>query len=139
MRGFFTNPSRADDCFIPFSSGLRLVAHVSGTVTSKYGTVKPNWIVDDPNSVTANGNVLTFTKSGSCIFYLVCTQNSYANLGTEDWVYVTFGGNTIKCIDIPSIHEVSTGEQITEVAIHDAHGVGVYNNSVIGYAYIYMA
>lgn len=26
MRGFYTNPSRADDSFVPFSSGIKLIA-----------------------------------------------------------------------------------------------------------------
>lgn len=26
VRGFYTNPSRADDCFVPFKSGIKLIA-----------------------------------------------------------------------------------------------------------------
>lgn len=36
VRGFFTNPSRADDCFIPFSSIQQILYHIKTVDTSGY-------------------------------------------------------------------------------------------------------
>ena len=64
MRGFFTNPSRADDSFIPFSTGITTV------YSSNY------------NHFTSAGNHNINVNVPAGISYIITTVSSYDSSGT---------------------------------------------------------
>lgn len=65
MRGFFTNPSRADDSFVPFSSGVNEIAfgwngsNFGGGIIKKDGTTLGGYVYAN----TINGNYISLNVS----------------------------------------------------------------------------
>lgn len=65
VRGFFTNPSKADDSFIPFKSGVNLSAVTNGyiaegqsyTFTKDYDFILIVWVIY-PITVTTDAELL---------------------------------------------------------------------------------
>lgn len=76
MRGFYTNPSRADDCFIPFKSGVNFK-----TLLFFYQTTKFDIPTDFGNELTII--VTAYSGSGSSYSKKMVTIQSATNATFE--------------------------------------------------------
>ena len=92
VRGFYTNPSRADDCFVPFKSGLPELTTASTRVSSDL--VFPNKTDTQSASVAKSGKKVVGVKT---ITNLSPQTVAYGwSLNTETQVItVTFYNNQV--------------------------------------------
>lgn len=71
VRGFFTDPSRADDSFIPFRSGAEIVFYFSGIADGN----------NKPNKNQSSEMSFTITEKGK--YTIICMTNGYRNAGYD--------------------------------------------------------
>ena len=72
VRGFFTNPSKADDSFVPFKSnaGLSIVKEQNGWITNAYGQDKLSYTSDKSEDVSLFVSVCTRDQRYSVYIYI---------------------------------------------------------------------